>query len=195
MIESTIDALPKRPPSKRGFWAVLGLETQQQHRILVAVFERIRYDHRRQQVSLALFNDPQQSENIEVDIRKTLFRPAQEPRNTAMEKTSLTGDQPKAARLIALALSFESLLKEGAAKDHQEVARWGGVTRSRISQILNLRNLAPAIQEQLLFEQPGQQDPPITERTLQKLTREPDWRKQIARFEALRRRTTSQQMA
>ena len=52
----------------------------------------------------------------------------------------------------------ESLLKEGAAKDHQEVARWGGVTRSRISQILNLRNLAPAIQEQLLFEQAGQQD-------------------------------------
>jgi len=66
------------------------------------------------------------------------------------------------------------------------VARWGGVTRSRISQILNLRNLAPAIQERLLFEE-ARQEFPITERTLQQLTRETDWRKQIARFKELRR--------
>ena len=63
------------------------------------------------------------------------------------------------------------------------------MTRSRISQILNLRNLAPAIQEQLLFERAGQ-ELPISERILQRLTREPDWRKQISRFEELRSRAT-----
>ena len=46
---------------------------------------------------------------------------------------------------MALALQFETLLEEGAAKDQTEVAYQGGVTRSRISQILNLRNLAPEI--------------------------------------------------
>jgi len=69
------------------------------------------------------------------------------------------------------------------AKDHTEVAYQGGVTRSRISQILNLRNLAPKVQEHLLLE-PA---PHITERMLHKLTQELDWRKQVARFDELRR--------
>ena len=59
----------------------------------------------------------------------------------------------------------------------------GGVTRSRISQILNLRNLAPKIQEHLLLEP----TPNITERMLHTLTRELDWRKQVARFDELKR--------
>jgi hypothetical protein len=150
------------------------------------VFERIRYDHRGQQVGLSLVNGAGQTENVEIRIRKTLFRPRHESQSSAMEGTSFLAEQPKNARLIALALRFESLLKDGGAKDHAEVALWGGVTRSRISQILNLRNLAPAIQEQLLFERAGQAVP-ITERLLQSLTREPDWRKQVVRFEELRR--------
>ena len=84
---------------------------------------------------------------------------------------------------MALALKFEALLQEGTVKDHTEVAYRGGVTRSRISQILNLRNLAPQIQEHLLLEPTTY----VTERMLHKLTRELDWRKQVARFDELRR--------
>src|SRR6476646_10111009 len=37
-------------------------------------------------------------------------------------------------------------------KDYAESARLGGISRARITQTLNLRNLAPAIQERLFLE-------------------------------------------
>jgi hypothetical protein len=55
------------------------------------------------------------------------------------------------ARLLALALRLEGLLRSGAIVNQAELARLGRVSRARISQILNLVHLAPDIQEQLLF--------------------------------------------
>jgi hypothetical protein len=152
-----------------------GLEAAERCRILTRLFERIRYDHRRQQVSLRLASTTSVPETIEASISGRLF--------ASKDRSSASGRQPKLSRLMALALKFEDLLQEGAVKDHTEVAYRGGVTRSRISQILNLRNLAPQIQERLLLEP----IPHITERMLHKLTRELDWRKQVARFNELRR--------
>jgi hypothetical protein len=135
---------------------------------------------------LQLVDSTGETQEIEVRIHRKLFEPPDKSRTAIMGETSVPGRQAKTSRLIALALRFETLLQDGAAKDHAEVARWGGVTRSRISQILNLRNLAPAIQEELLLEQPGR-GLPITERTLQRLTQQLDWRQQIAKFQELRR--------
>jgi DNA invertase Pin-like site-specific DNA recombinase len=151
------------------------LESVERHRILRTVFERIRYDHHRQYASLRLASATSEPETIEAFVSARLFA-------APKERSSAAGRRPKLSRLMALALKFEALLQEGAAKDHTEVAYRGGVTRSRISQILNLRNLAPQIQEHLLLEP----TPHITERTLQKLTRELDWRQQVAKFEELR---------
>ncbi|XHR31051.1 MAG: hypothetical protein ACFUZC_10910 [Chthoniobacteraceae bacterium] len=39
----------------------------------------------------------------------------------------------------------------GTARDYADLAWLGGVTRARITQIMNLLNLAPEIQEKLLF--------------------------------------------
>src|ERR1700752_4664525 len=58
---------------------------------------------------------------------------------------------PRIARLMALALRFEELLRKGEVKDHAQVAHLGHVTRARITHIMNLLNLAPDIQEKLLF--------------------------------------------
>jgi hypothetical protein len=61
------------------------------------------------------------------------------------------GRVPKLARLMALAIRFEDLLKRGEVKDYAELARVRHVTRTRVTQIMNLLCLAPDIQEQVLF--------------------------------------------
>lgn len=61
------------------------------------------------------------------------------------------GRVPRVARLMALAIRFEGLLGDGVVKDYADLAHLGQVTRARISQVMNLRLLAPEIQEALLF--------------------------------------------
>jgi hypothetical protein len=52
---------------------------------------------------------------------------------------------------LALAIRFEGLVERGELQDYADLARLGYVTRARITQIMNLLNLAPDIQEELLF--------------------------------------------
>ena len=63
----------------------------------------------------------------------------------------LTGRVPRVARLLALAHRFDRLLQSGAVGNGSALARLGHVSRARIAQILNLLNLSPAIQEEILF--------------------------------------------
>ena len=60
------------------------------------------------------------------------------------------GRVPRVARLMAVALRCVGLLRSGAVENQTEIARLGHVTRARVSQILNLLNLAPDIQEAIL---------------------------------------------
>ncbi len=52
---------------------------------------------------------------------------------------------------MALAIHFGRLIRDGVVRNYAELARLGGVSRARITQIINLLNLPPAEQEQLLF--------------------------------------------
>jgi hypothetical protein len=52
---------------------------------------------------------------------------------------------------MALAIHFEELIRQGVVTDYADLARLGHVTRARVTQIMNLRLLAPEIQEELLF--------------------------------------------
>jgi len=59
---------------------------------------------------------------------------------------------------MAPAVRFDGLLRVGTVRNYVELARLRGVSRARIAQILNLRNLALAIQEKILSggrEAPG----------------------------------------
>jgi hypothetical protein len=58
---------------------------------------------------------------------------------------------PRIAKLMALAIRFEGLIRAGVVRDYAELARLGHVTRARITQIMNLRQLRSDIQEELLF--------------------------------------------
>jgi hypothetical protein len=89
------------------------------------------------------------------------------------------GRVPRVARLIALAIRLERLLAEGVARDYADLARLGGVTRARLTQIMNLTLLAPDIQEELLFlPRTLLGRDPVTEPQLRSIAAVPDWRKQ-----------------
>ena len=89
------------------------------------------------------------------------------------------GRVPRLARFLALALRLEAQLRQGVLKDCAEVARVGHVTRARVSQILTLVNLAPDIQEAILFLPRTQRgrDPVILSDVLPIAT-ELDWKRQ-----------------
>ena len=65
--------------------------------------------------------------------------------------TPAPGRVPRVSRLMALAIRFDRLIREGVVADQAEIARLGRVTRARITQIMNLLLLAPDIQEAILF--------------------------------------------
>jgi hypothetical protein len=89
------------------------------------------------------------------------------------------GRMPRVARLMALALRFEGLIREGVMAGQAELARLGHVTRARVSQVMSLLHLAPDIQEQILFLEPvGRGRDPLVLRDLLPIAATPDWRRQ-----------------
>ena len=86
---------------------------------------------------------------------------------------------PRVARLLALAIRFDKLIRSGEVADYAELARLAHVTRARITQIMNLLMLAPDIQEAILFLPPVERGrDPIHLRQLQGIALVPHWRKQ-----------------
>jgi hypothetical protein len=97
------------------------------------------------------------------------------------------GRVPRIARVMALAIRFERLLEEGEVRDYADLARLGHVSRARVTQIMNLLNLAPDIQEALLFLPPVQAGrDTIREWQVRPITTEPDWQKQRKAWMSLR---------
>jgi len=96
------------------------------------------------------------------------------------ERQPLAGDSiPRVARLMALAIRFEGLLRDETIQNYAELARLGRVTRARMTQIMKLLDLAPDIQEQILFL-PRIQG--LNERNLRPLVSRLDWDEQRRLF-------------
>lgn len=68
----------------------------------------------------------------------------QEPTTTGVVSEERS---PRLARLMALAIKFDGLVRQGVVRDYADLARLGYVSRARITQIMNLLHLAPDIQE------------------------------------------------
>ena len=89
------------------------------------------------------------------------------------------GRVPRVTRLMALAIRFDQLIRDREITDYAEIARLGHVTRARVTQIMNLLHLAPAIQEAILdLPRVEHGRDPITERDLRPIAAVIDWRKQ-----------------
>jgi hypothetical protein len=92
---------------------------------------------------------------------------------------------PRITRLMALAIKFQDMIDRGEVKDYADLARLGFVTRARVTQIMNLLNLAPQIQEALLFPNGSSDDwAQISEHALRAVTRAVVWQDQVRAFEA-----------
>jgi len=89
---------------------------------------------------------------------------------------------PRIARLMALAIRFDRLLRAEKFRDYAELARLGRVTRARMTQIMKLLNLAPDIQEQILFL-PTLKG--LNERNLRPVVNRIDWNQQRRMFQKI----------
>ena len=89
------------------------------------------------------------------------------------------GKIPRISRLMALAIHCDELLRTGQITNQSELARYANITPARMTQILTLLNLAPDIQEQLLFlprTTAGRGE--LQEKHIRKIAMGLDWRKQ-----------------
>jgi hypothetical protein len=92
------------------------------------------------------------------------------------------GSIPRIARLLALAIRLEGLIRDETIRDYAELARLGRVTRARMTQIMKLLDLAPDIQEQILFL-PFIQG--LNERNLRPIASRIDWDEQRRMFQEI----------
>jgi len=117
-------------------------------------------------------------------ITKQIHFAIKNRRKTAMpgpapKPSEPAGRTPRVSKLMALAIRFDELLRDGKIADQSELARLTHVTQPRMTQIMNLLHLAPDIQEALLHLSPvAEGRDPITERDLRPITRLRDWKKQ-----------------
>ena len=103
-----------------------------------------------------------------------------------VEEDEVAERVPRIARLMALALKFEQMIRQAVVPDYAVLAAVGRVSRARVTQIMNLLNLAPDIQEQILFlrwetaERCG-----ICEQSMRRMSSLLLWSDQRARWAAL----------
>jgi len=89
------------------------------------------------------------------------------------------GRLPRITRLMALAIHLQKLISRGIVRDYAEIATLTGLTRARVTQIMNLTLLAPEIQEEILFlPRIIIGNDPIAERNIRHIASEPGWRRQ-----------------
>lgn len=96
------------------------------------------------------------------------------------------GRVPRIAKLMALAIHCDQLIRSGAVADASALARVAQVSQVRMTQIMNLNLLAPDIQEELLFMPSidiGRSY--INEKQLRPIIEDADWGKQRLTTSAL----------
>src|ERR1035437_3503034 len=142
------------------------------------IVKRVTYDRARKLVRVALWE-----EFGGVELEFPLVRLGHKEKR---------GRVPRIARLMALAVRCEELLRNGTVKDYAELARLGIVSRPRMTQVMNLLNLAPEIQEEILFlpEVEGGREP-VSERALRRLPGILCWNHQLEMWNQLRGRWRS----
>lgn len=105
--------------------------------------------------------------------RKAMFAKANQRRKIA---EAPAGRIRRIARLMALAIRFDQLIRDGVVADQSDLARLGRVSRARVTQIMDLLQLSPDIQETLLFCRPAPRGrDAVTERKSRSIARCSNW--------------------
>ena len=135
--------------------------------------ESIRYDHRAELATVKL-----KSEDSELSI---IIRKDRSGRRYRLHDGRLRF--PRIAEMMALAIRFDQLFRDGVARNGRELAARVGISPTRVAQIMKFANLAPAIQERLLFTEPDA--PFVSEAALRSVAAERDWERQLPLYEGL----------
>src|SRR6266852_4399183 len=80
-----------------------------------------------------------------------------------------------ACRHDALAIKFQDMVDRGEVRDYADLARLGYVSRARITQIMNLLNLAPDIQEEILRLDASVENAALAERQIRSISKIVPW--------------------
>jgi len=88
----------------------------------------------------------------------------------------------KVARMLALAHHLQRAIDEGAVADRAAVARKLGLTRARVTQLLDLLLLAPDLQARVLELEAVDGVEPMFERALREVAHVGAWAEQRAAF-------------
>ena len=84
---------------------------------------------------------------------------------------------------MALAIRVDELIRRCVLRDYTDLAMVGKITKARATQLMNLVNLAPDIQEALLFLPPmTTRRDWLTERHLRPIVRMVSWEEQREMF-------------
>jgi DNA invertase Pin-like site-specific DNA recombinase len=114
-------------------------------------------------------------------------KPVQSRRRPPTAVAEATERVPRITRLLALALKFEEMIRSGVVGNYTVMAQLGQVSRSRVTQVTNLLNLAPDIQEEILFLRPEEAERLcISELSVRKLSAILEWGEQRAQWRRLR---------
>ena len=89
--------------------------------------------------------------------------------------------EPALRQFLVLAYQIKQYLEENPNKTASAIASWLGYSPSRVSQLLNMLNLSPAIQEEILLSE-EHKIYSIPENKLRVIMREKDWEKQWDRW-------------
>ena len=79
------------------------------------------------------------------------------------------------ARMLAFAHRLQAAIDRGDYRDRADLARSLGLSRARVTQLLDLTLLAPDIQEHIFFSEAIDGAEPISERSLRRLTHRGIW--------------------
>jgi DNA-directed RNA polymerase sigma subunit (sigma70/sigma32) len=102
---------------------------------------------------------------MQIEFTVSGLKPTQRRRR---ERSHGHGPVASAIRTIVLAYQIEQAVRDGRTRDYAEVAKQIGMTRARVSQIMRLLRLPPALLETLLLADP-MRCPRLTERQLRPL--------------------------
>lgn len=99
------------------------------------------------------------------------------------------GRVPRIARLMALAIRCDQLIRDGVVANQSELALFGHITTARMTQIMSLLYLASDLQEQiLLLPRTERGRDAIKETDVRPMATTLDWRQQRRMWAALQQR-------
>lgn len=113
------------------------------------------------------------------EFHTTRRRDGQQQLRQGLAPETPQGKIPRISRLMALAIHCDELLRSGQITNQSELAYYARITRARLTQILTLLNLAPKIQEEILFlprTTAGREE--IQEKAVRRIAMELDWERQ-----------------